>query len=742
MQFLNLIRKNNYLSIYLLIIISANIYLQFIPLTTYFSFEFSFINAILLTFLSGIYFIQVNKNYNGGSKKFLLKKLSLIYIFFVLSPVLISIIHAFFSFNCPVIHGASFYLVITLPSVIIGASIGIISANIYKRFQLVIFLFLFLIILSIPFVEFYLNPQIYFYNPIFAFFPGTIYDENININLHLIIYRIINLIYSGTIIFIFSNEYIISSKFKRFTFLTSLLLISLAFVYYSSDFDFSTSFSKLNRKLNNIVETKHFIIHFPSQIDDDLKKSLCLTHEYYYSQLEKYLEIKGNEKINSYIFESNEEKEKLIGTANADIAKPWLRCSFITLNDYKETLKHELAHCMSSKFGVGILKVADNINPALIEGIAVSSSPFYDEHSIYFMAGLAYKNGFKVNLQNLFNGYSFYTHQSSISYVYAGSFSKFLIDNYGITKYKKYYSSNNFYESFNMPFLKVQNKFYHFLDSLNIEHNSDEAYYYYGHKSIFYKYCPRYIAEQLNKGWQSYNNKNYSSAEKYFQSIGNQTNNYSSLIGLANSYLKENNSNKAIKLLKSKISKFTDTGYFYNIEMKLADIYAVSDLSNKADSIYEKIIQENPNYYFISAAKIRLALNDDPAKLKIYLNGSNFDRFLILKYMNKSEYNYYSIPVILELASNLNININFIKKMFYRDLDTKTFPEVYSLYKLSEYLFEHLEFNSALKLAELAVKNNQNWDYDSIFQENYGIIHWSYSNYIYIFNKIKSNHPF
>lgn len=742
MQLLNLIRKNNYLSVYILIIISANIYLQFIPLTRYFSFEFSFINAILLTFLSGIYFILVYKKLNGGSKRLLLKIFSLAYIFFLLSPALISIIHSFFTSNCPITQGASFYLIITLPSVIVGASLGIISANIYKHFQLLIFLFLFLIILSIPLFEFYLNPQIYFYNPIFAFFPGTIYDENVSLNSHLIIYRIINLIYFGTIFFIFFKNNIISTKLRRITFLTFLVLISAAFIYYSSEFDFATSFSKLNSELNNKVETKHFIIHFPPQIDDNLKKSLCLTHEYYYSELEKKFGVKQKLKINSYIFDSNDEKKKLIGTANADISKPWLECSFITLNDYKETLQHELAHCISSKFGVGILKVAHKLNPALIEGIAVSSSPFYDEHSIYYMAGLAYKNGFKINLQNLFNGYSFYTNASSLSYVYAGSFSKYLIDNYGISKYKKYYSSNNFYASYNLPFLNVQNKFYDFLDSLDISQSRNEAYYYYGYKSIFYKYCPRYIAEQIKKGWQLYNNKKYSSAERYFTYIDNQTNNYSSLIGLADCYLKENNSNEAIKLLKSKISKFTDTGYFYNVEMKLADIYAISGLSNEADSIYEKIIQENPNYYLISAAKIRLTLNNDPIKLKLYLNGSNFDRFLILKDMNEKEYNYYSIPVILELASNLNINFNIIKKMFSRFLDTKTFPEVYSLYKISEYLFEHLEFNSALQLADVVVKNNHNWDYDSIFNENYNKINWSFSNYQDIFNNIKSNNPF
>ena len=721
---------------------TANIYLQFIPLTKFFSFEFSFINAILLTFLSGIYFILFYKKNNGGSHKFILKKISFAYILFLIFPALISIIHSFFTSNCPLMHGASFYLIITLPSVIVGASLGIISANIYKHFQLLIFLFLFLIILSIPLFEFYLNPQIYFYNPIFAFYPGTIYDENVSINLHLVIYRIINLIYFGTILFILLKKNILSSKLKRIAFLTSLFLISMAFVYFSSDFDFSTSFSKLNKKLNNKVETMHFIIHFPPQIDDNLKKSLCLTHEFYYSQLEKKLGVKEKVKINSYIFDSNAEKKKLIGTANADISKPWQGCSYITLNDYKETLQHELAHCISSNFGVGILKVAYKLNPALIEGIAVSASPFYDEHSIYYMAGIAYKNGYKVNLQSLFDGYTFYTNASSISYVYAGSFSKYLIDNYGINKYKKYYSSNNFYASFNLPFLKAQSRFYNFLDSLNITHSSNEAHYYFGYKSIFNKYCPRYVAEQIKIAWQLYNNKKYYSAEKYFYNINDQTNNYSSLIGLADSYIKENNSNKAIELLRSNISKYMDTGYFYNVEMKLADIYAISGLSNEADSIYEKIVRENPNYFFISEAKIRLAFNNDPAKLKVYLNGTNFDRFLILKNINENRYNYYSIPVILELASSLNINVNLIKKIFSRSLDTKNFQEVYSIYKISEYLFEHLEINSALKLADLAVKNNHNWDYDSIFKENYNKINWSYSNYNYIFNNIKSSHPF
>ena len=126
-------------------------------------------------------------------------------------------------------------------------------------------------------------------------------------------------------------------------------------------------------------------------------------------------------------------------------------------------MKHEIAHCFGAEFGTGIFKVADKINPSLIEGIATAASPFYDENDIDYMAALAFNNGFKIDLKALYDYTTFFMQTSGLSYIYAGSFTKFLIENYGVEKIKKLYSNLNFGEVYNLSLDSLQKEYFSYL---------------------------------------------------------------------------------------------------------------------------------------------------------------------------------------------------------------------------------------------------------------------------------------
>ncbi len=738
MSFLKIIKKNNFLPVYLFIIIFFDVYLQFIPLTKIFSFEYSFVNAIVLCLLSGIFFIssyrKSEENYSSFNFK---KKILLANLSFLLLPLIISVINSFFTISCPLSDGLSFYFVITFPSLIVGVSLGIISVKLFRHFSILSFILLFIAILIIPLFEFYFNPQIYFYNPIFGFYPGTIYDENLSVNLNLVIYRLFNILYFGAIFLLLYKKNIFPNRFIKKIFFVVILLVAISFNYFSSAWGYSTSFSKLNKELSNKIETQHFVIHFPAQINPSFMRAVCLAHEYYYSRLSKFFGFTMSAKINSYIFGNNEQKKDLIGTANADIAKPWLNCSFITLNDYGETLKHELAHCFSSKMGTGIFKAASGLNPALIEGIAVSADPFYDEHSIDFMAALAYDQGYRINIKTLFSGYSFYSNASSVSYIYAGSFAKFLIDKYGIKKFQKYYSSGSFESSYGVSFDSTEKEFYKSIDTLHYAFNINEADYYYGYKSIFYKICPRYAASQSAKAWRFFAKSNYHLADKIFIKIIKLTGNYSSLIGHSECLVKQNKISDAVNILKNKVNDFQRTSYYFSIELKLADDYFIAGDAAKADSIYKSMTKQYPSERLFCLAKMRLELSPDRNNLMKYLDGSDHDRFMLLKKVNENKYNYYSIPVLIELAKYFNADYKNMLKIFSKPVEADNFTGVYAAYKISNYMFENLDFQNALKLADLAVENNRNKDYHDILQENYDKINWCNSNSSYIFANVK-----
>ncbi len=537
-----------------MLIIIFNILLLFLPLTNIFGYEFSAFNSLLLSFLSGIYTIILLKKLNAveANKNKLVKYLSMAFSAFLFFPAVISIIHSLFTINCSLCDGIQFYFSLTVPSVLIGSSLGFFTKVTGKRLAILKFILLYISILLIPLFEFYFNPQIFFYNPLFGYYPGTIYDEGLSVDLKLLIYRSLNIIFFLLLFYFSQKIYNNSSKISKRLFFILTFFIPSLFIYLSPQFGYSTNINRMTSYLNKEIDTPHFKIHYSEGIDENLMKSIALHHEYYYGQIAFYFRVRLNEKINSFVFKDSHQKKVLLGTENADIAKPWLHQCFTVYDNYDATLRHEIAHVISSKFGAGVFKVAENINPSLIEGVAVAADPFYAEYNIHYMAALAYKNGFKINIKNLFSGYSFLTNASSLSYIYAGSFVKYLIDRYGVGKMKNLYSDIDFIKVYNKPVKELESEYYKYIETIPAN-NQNSAYYFFGRQSIFSKVCPRYISSRLKDGWEQYQLKKYSEAKKIFQEILNVSNNYSALVGLANSLNELGSKNEAAKLLKENL---------------------------------------------------------------------------------------------------------------------------------------------------------------------------------------------
>ncbi|MCW9095421.1 MAG: hypothetical protein OQJ74_06220, partial [Ignavibacteriaceae bacterium] len=118
------LKKNNYLGVYLALIALINLFLLTLPLTNVFGYEFSAVNALLLSFLSGLYIITYLQTKTDEQKsnqnRLPLKAFSLTLIIPFAISILKSIIFGFCSFW----DGLWFYLVITCPSVIIGSALG------------------------------------------------------------------------------------------------------------------------------------------------------------------------------------------------------------------------------------------------------------------------------------------------------------------------------------------------------------------------------------------------------------------------------------------------------------------------------------------------------------------------------------------------------------------------------------------------------------------------------------------
>ena len=120
------------------------------------------------------------------------------------------------------------------------------------------------------------------------------------------------------------------------------------------------------------------------------------------------------------------------------------------------------------------------------------------------MAALAYKSDYKIDLEYLLTTIGFYTKASSISYIYAGSFIKYMVDKYGITLFKKYYLTGEIKMNYGYELSAIIEEYYSFLSNLKYSYTDHQAHYYFGRKSLFQKICPRAISEKLKEGWEQF----------------------------------------------------------------------------------------------------------------------------------------------------------------------------------------------------------------------------------------------
>jgi hypothetical protein len=630
-----------------------------------------------------------------------------------------------------------FYLVITSPSILIGAALGTASLYLMKRFQVVLLIILYIGILLIIAFEIYFNPQVYVYNPILGFFPGTIYDEGIEVTGRLILYRIFNTIFFGYVFFVSVNKLLSNEKVKTSTVVIVSLLIAGIFYYFSPLFGYSTTAASLTKELGKTITTENFIIHYDKRLDNEEIKMLALNHEYYYSVLKDFFESEVDEKVISYIFYDNDQKKEQFGSKYADVAKPWLNQIYIAYNNWEHTLKHELAHCFSATFGAGIFKLASGFNPMLIEGIAEAADGNYNNNDIHYMAALAYNSDYKVDLEYLLTKIGFFTNPSSRSYIYAGSFVRYLIVKYGIKIFKDYYLNGNYKISYEVDLNNTLDSYYSFLSDFDSSKTLDKAHYYFGRKSLLQKTCPRAISSYLSSCWEQLRSFDISGARSTFETIINLADNYSALVGLTRSFEKQDSIPAAITLLCKEINKFEGTSYFYNLEFILGDLFAKYGDFQKADSMYQKLADEFPNRRLYLLAKTRIKLLLEKGLLSNYLRGSDYDKYTILWKLNKTDYNYHSFPSLIQLSNEVNESY----EMFIRNLDKNIivddFVSSYASFLLSKYMLINYDFDNARKMAGLSLRNHSNNNFSLIKKQHYEKVEWFYHNAVKLLSKFE-----
>jgi tetratricopeptide (TPR) repeat protein len=500
-------------SFYISIVILAffSIVCTQIPLLNYLGFEFSALTVLLAGFVGGLLTLSLWKQSKFQDKSDVWRfagKITFIQSALLVVPLLISLANVLFVKNCSIGDGIVFYVLIVVSGVLFSVALAMVVGVVFEKWKKTIFGLLYILVLfHIPLVTFF-RPQIFAFNPILGFFPGFTYDESLQVTQRFLIYRLGTLAVSVGMIAATSWMWKIRWKRKEpasisdssIPFLEIVLLalfipIVLVTLLFSDRLGFSSSEQFIRQKLVGDYKTAHFEIIYPAgSLKRERIEQLGRLHEYYYSTLTHVLNIQFQKPITSFIYSSSEEKGRLIGAARTDIAKPWLHQIHLNISDVEAGLKHEMAHVLASDFGWSPFKISRN--SGLVEGfaVAVGDNTWYDE-PLDRAASLVFAASVHPDMESLFSFSGFAKVNAGTSYVLAGSFCKFLINSYGIEKFKNLYRSGDFLLTYNRSLPSLLSDWRTIIRGQQLTlQDSVKAKYFFRRPSIFGKECARVIA--------------------------------------------------------------------------------------------------------------------------------------------------------------------------------------------------------------------------------------------------------
>ncbi len=682
------------------------------PLLNTFDYEFSALNGIALFLTGGVIFLKYSADLNSVISAY--RKIAL-KLLIAAGLVLVAGISFYLLINrCPIQYGFAFYFVITLPSLFNGTVTAYIIKLIFRRYNSLIFILSSIILFSLSLIEFYLFPQLYFYNPLFGYFSGTLYDESIVITNKLILYRMFNLLIGVGILWS-----VIEVKRKKIIkdVLIIIILIAFSFGVWSLKpaFGFATNVDLLKNKLGQEIQTRHSKIYTP--LDYENGKYAALLYEYYYERLGELFKSNG-EQMEVFIFKDSQQKNELFGSGSADVAKPWKKQIFTDIGSLESTLKHEMVHVLMAKYSAPPFYIP--LNPALLEGVASALDNNYYGCPLHFMARTAYGNGYRMDINKLFSDYSFYSNYAGLSYVYAGSFVKYIIDKYGIKSAIEFYRSNDFVKSFNISLQEVVEEYYNFLKSLPETMNKEAAQLYFGGKSIFKKTCVRFAARETKRGYEYYNQGDYLKSAQIFENIYSKTKSYSSLLGLIKSYIAQKKFTEARKILSKEIKYFKETPYIYSLKLFYGDVSALSDDYEGALGLYNEIrsVNLNPEYYFSASLKIDLI---EQNRIKEFLTGDSTIRKKILY----DALQHGSYEALYQLCDLMDAEDDYLRVFDnYLNIDKNNVNNLHLLIKLSQCALKRGYHQIAKKIAVKAAEDIRDIYLEDITAENLRMVNW------------------
>ncbi|MGE0397515.1 MAG: hypothetical protein AB7T06_12405 [Kofleriaceae bacterium] len=368
--------------------------------------------------------------------------------------------------------------------------------------------------------RFYAAPPVFTYNAILGYFPGNLYDENVELGMPLVWSRLEQIAWLVAALSIIAYSFDVPTyrttmsprpvHRPRLAIVLAVLAIAggLRLRTWSGDLGYAPDPEDIQEALGGRIETEHFVIHYAQVPElEEIIPLVAEDHELRYAQVVAQLGVGASRKLHSYYFADREQKARWMGARDVEMAKPWRHEIYLEHRGWPHgSLRHEIAHAVASEFGDPYFGVAARrvaglpvmFQPGLIEGLAVAvdwPGGNYDRMTPHEFVRVLQLLGKQPAIGSLLS-LQFFNFSSTTSYTTAGSFLKHLLDTYGAAPLRTlYHSGGDFEGAYGKPLSELENEWRLMITKINLPAGAVEASRErFRMPSVFARPCPHAIA--------------------------------------------------------------------------------------------------------------------------------------------------------------------------------------------------------------------------------------------------------
>ncbi|MCB2205513.1 hypothetical protein KQI65_12270 [bacterium] len=421
-------------------------------------------------------------------------------------PAAVLTVNAAFVRNCAMFDGAGFWLLLPFPTVLFTSALVLLLRLVAGRRAGLLYALLILLFLLQPFVQIYTRPQLFAYNHVFGMFLGLSWDQTQPPFLTLLLYRLSTLAY---VVLLLGVSLALQQRRRggvlegrmRLLLLAMFIPALAATLYFAQQSDalgFTNSYEHLREELGAKFSSGDVDIYYDStQVSGEDIRLIAREHRFQLKQVCTALQVQWKGRLQSYLYPDSRTKKRLLGTESSQIARPWKKEIHLSMDYWRESLKHEIVHVVAGAFGPYINHAPFVRVLGLTEGLAMAVEWSWGNRTLHQHAAAMLNYGLLPTARQCISTIGFATNSSSVSYVASGSLTRWLMDSLGVPVIRRAYAEDNLEEVIGISYEEMNSRWRRYLRTVQrARPDSIATLYAFKRPSLFTAVCPRVITEQ------------------------------------------------------------------------------------------------------------------------------------------------------------------------------------------------------------------------------------------------------